>query len=231
MSTKKCKHCQSEIDSKAKICPVCKKKQGGKLKYILIGAAAILILAALINGGDDEPKLIEAPKDNNNVQQNNETSNTDNKNSDSTDQVLKPTTAATPIPDKNTFSTGETAELKDVRVTLVAVTESSGSQYNKPAEGNVFALAEFEIENNSDKDITVSSIMSFEAYSDGYSTSQSIAALLERGDKNQLDGKIASGKKMKGVIGYELPKDWAELEIHFTPDFWSDKAIVFIASK
>ena len=114
---------------------------------------------------------------------------------------------------------------------MVGVTESAGSQFNKPAEGNVFALAEFEIENNSNKEITVSSIMSFEAYSDGYSTSQSISALLEKGDKNQLDGTIASGKKMKGIIGYEISKDWAELEIHFTPDFWSDKAIVFIANK
>jgi hypothetical protein len=95
----------------------------------------------------------------------------------------------------------------------------------------VFALAEFEIENNSDKDITVSSIMSFEAYSDGYSTSTSIAALLEKGDKGQLDGNIAPGNKMKGVIGYELSKDWSELEIHFTPNFWTDKAIVFIATK
>ena len=30
--TKICKHCQSEIPKKAKICPNCRKKQGGKLK-------------------------------------------------------------------------------------------------------------------------------------------------------------------------------------------------------
>ena len=34
--TKKCKHCKSDIDKKAKICPVCKKKQGGALKFVLI---------------------------------------------------------------------------------------------------------------------------------------------------------------------------------------------------
>ena len=27
--TKKCKYCQSDIPKKAKVCPVCKKKQGG----------------------------------------------------------------------------------------------------------------------------------------------------------------------------------------------------------
>ena len=30
--TKVCKYCKSEIDAKAKICPNCRKKQGGKLK-------------------------------------------------------------------------------------------------------------------------------------------------------------------------------------------------------
>lgn len=54
-------------------------------------------------------------------------------------------------------------------------------------------------------------------------------ALLEKGDKNQLDGTVAPGKKMNGVIGYEVPADWKELEINFTPDFWSNKDISFVA--
>lgn len=182
----------------------------------------------MASGGDDEPKLIDTPNSNNNEQNNNETP--DN-NTDDTKETASPTPTVTAVPEKTTFSAGETAELKDIRVTLVGVTESTGSQYNKPAEGKIFALAEFEIENNSDEEINVSSIMSFEAYSDGYTTSQSISALLERGDKNQLDGAIAPGKKMNGVIGYEISKDWSELEIHYTPDLWSDKAIVFIATK
>lgn len=46
--TKKCKYCQSEIDKKAKICPVCKKKQGGgKLKWIIIGVVAVIIIGAI----------------------------------------------------------------------------------------------------------------------------------------------------------------------------------------
>jgi|LSQX01.1.fsa_nt_gb cytoskeletal protein RodZ len=222
MTTKKCKHCQSEIDKKAKVCPVCKKKQGGILKFVIIGIIAIFIIGALVNGGDDEPKLIETPNGENdkqneetpngeNDEQNEETPN--NEEIDDTNDSSEPTATATPIPEKTSFSPGETAELKDIRVTLVGVTESEGSKYNNPADGNIFAFAEFEIENNSNEEITVSSIMSFEAYSDGYSISQSIAAILERDDKSQLDGKIASGKKMNGAIGYEMSEDWSELEI------------------
>ena len=55
-----------------------------------------------------------------------------------------------------------------------------------------------------------------------------MGALIEKGNKNQLDGAVAAGKKFNGVIGYEVPTDWKELEVRFTPDFWSGKDIVFI---
>lgn len=53
--TKKCKHCQSDIDAKAKICPVCKKKQGrnGCLAGILI--AIILVAGVSMCGNNDAP--------------------------------------------------------------------------------------------------------------------------------------------------------------------------------
>ena len=34
---------------------------------------------------------------------------------------------------------------------------------------------------------------------------------------------------MKGVVGYEIPADWAKLELVFTPDVWSGKTITFVA--
>jgi hypothetical protein len=54
---KNCKYCQSEIDGKAKICPICNKKQGGKLKFVIIGIVAIFILSALFGGGDEETEV------------------------------------------------------------------------------------------------------------------------------------------------------------------------------
>ena len=42
--TKICKHCQSEIPKKAKVCPNCRKKQGGKLKLIIIAIVVIGII-------------------------------------------------------------------------------------------------------------------------------------------------------------------------------------------
>lgn len=139
------------------------------------------------------------------------------------------TTAATTAT-TNGFAVGEAAQQKDVIVTLVGVTESTGSNFASPAEGNVFVLCEFNIENNSSKELSISSMLSFEAYCDDYACSFSFSALLAKEDKNQLDGTVAPGKKLNGVVGYEVPADWKELEVHFTPDVWFGKSMIFIAT-
>ena len=71
-------------------------------------------------------------------------------------------------------------------------------------------------------------MVSFDAYVDDYSTTISLGATASA-DKNQLDGTVAPGKKMNGIIGYEVTKEWEELEITFTPDVWSRDKIVFVA--
>ena len=53
--TKKCKHCQSDIDAKAKICPVCKKKQGGHGCLAGILVAIILVAGVSMCGNNDSP--------------------------------------------------------------------------------------------------------------------------------------------------------------------------------
>lgn len=81
--TKVCKHCQSEIPKKAKICPNCHKKQGGKLKWIVIVIFAMGIIGSLMDDGEEDKKRTESkPKQEASV----ETAKSDsksNKNSDS----------------------------------------------------------------------------------------------------------------------------------------------------
>ncbi|MDY3928024.1 MAG: DUF5067 domain-containing protein [Clostridia bacterium] len=74
-------------------------------------------------------------------------------------------------------------------------------------------------------------MLSYDAYCDDYVCTSGIAALLEKGNENQLDGTVAAGKKFNGVVGYEVPSEWKNIEIHFTPDFWSNKNFIFVAEK
>jgi len=215
--TKICKYCQTEIPKKAKVCPQCRKKQGGKLKWIIIAVLAIIIIGAVAGGGeDDKPHKVN---DDSSTQASNQSQG-------NVDESSKEKEAG-----KDTFSIGETAEMNNVEVTMLNYEESEGSEFNKPTEGNVFILAEFEISNNSDRELAISSVMSFEAYADDYALNYSFGAIMEKDGENQLDGSIAAGKKMKGIIGYEVPTDWKEIEIHFTDNVWSDNKFKFLIQK
>ncbi len=52
--TKICKYCKSEIPADAKICPNCRKKQGGIAKWIIIGVVVLIIIVAAAGSGDDK---------------------------------------------------------------------------------------------------------------------------------------------------------------------------------
>ena len=62
--TKVCKHCQTEIPKKAKVCPQCRKKQGGILKWMILVVVASGLIGALA-GGDSEEEATTS--DNTNV--------------------------------------------------------------------------------------------------------------------------------------------------------------------
>lgn len=202
-----CRSCGAEIAKSAVTCPHCgaRNKRKHVLLWVVLGVLALIIIGAASSGGS-EPAPAAAS---------------------STSAAAPKSESKAPV--KKTFGVGESAELKDIVVTLVSVEESSGSQFNQPTDGNVFVICEFEIENNSSSEITVSSLLSFAAYCDDYSLNFSLTALLENGNRNQLDGQIAAGKKMNGIIGYEVPIGWNELEIRFTPSFWSGNEIIFTA--
>jgi len=207
----KCKTCGEEIAKDAKICPKCGAKQKShKILGIVLAVLGILIILAVIGSSGDD----EGPK--------RATSNGNPQTSTSSEPTVEP--------DDEVFTVGDSVSLNDVVVTLVDVSESTGGNYMTPSDGKVFVICEFEIENNSKKDIGVSSMLSFEAYIDDYSTSMNLSAVLSS-NKDQLDGAVAAGKKMNGVIGYEADSDWKTIEIRFTPDFWSGKEIMFTYSK
>lgn len=217
-----CKACGAEIAKNAKNCPSCGAKNKKKSTiFIIIGAIVLLFIIIGVSGNSDEPQKIDTNSADTTITENN------NSEADTTEKNVDTSNTET---DKNEFHIGETAEFRDVCATLISVNESFGSDFNTPTDGNIFLICEFEITNNSDSEINVSSILSFEAYCDDYSCNYSLGATIDKGDKNQLDGTVAPGKKLNGIIGYEVPEDWENIEIHFTPNVWSDKDMVFIAN-
>lgn len=55
MSTKmkQCKTCGTELDKGAKICPKCGKKQGRKIKFVVVAIIVIVIICVIAGSGSD----------------------------------------------------------------------------------------------------------------------------------------------------------------------------------
>lgn len=213
----KCKTCGADIAKSAKACPSCGAKQKKVSVALIIGIVVLALVVIGIAGGDGD----EGPSQVGSV------GDTPSSNSQGTSQSSGQS-SVTDVPD--VFQVGDIVALNDVNVTLLGVTESAGQQFLAPTDGNVFVLFEFDIDNQSDSEIAISSMLSFEAYFDDYAASISISAISASG-QNQLDGSVAAGKKMTGVVGYEAPADWSEAEVRFTPNFWNGQEIVFEYTK
>ena len=131
------------------------------------------------------------------------------------------------------YGPGDTVDCNGVRITFCGVNETMGSEYLRPGENKIFALAEFEIENNTTQQINISSVFGSDAYCDDYLVQESISAdIADPQGRAGLSGSIAPGKKLRGIIGYELPSQWQVLEIRIRTDWWkgsSSDAVIFVA--
>lgn len=210
-TVKQCKHCKSEIPYDAKVCPVCRKKQGapGCLIVVLVVVVLVVIAALAGSGESNTPQKVESTS--------------------STSQAASQSSEAQP--EQTVFTVGDTVELNGVKTTLLSAEEYPGKQYMMPTDGNVFLVCQFEIENDSSEEINVSSMVSFNAYCDDYSVSLSITGEMLEDSWKSLDGTVAPGKKINGVIAYEVPQDWQKMEISYTPSFWSGHDVQFEINK
>lgn len=208
VETKICKHCQSEIPKKAKVCPNCRKKQGGKVKWIVIVILVIAVLASVFGGNDSE----EATKTGEvAAKTESKDSNTDSKEEETSEEV------------DNTFKVGDVVETPDLKITYISAEEyQSDNQYEQPKDGYTYYRMEFEFENIGDVDQTVSSVASWDCYADGYAMDAQYFW------DDTIDATMSPGKKATGAVYYEVPEDAKEITLEYETNFWSQNKIVFI---
>lgn len=231
MALTKCTECGKEISEKATVCPNCgapigfneptpkktmpvkEKKKGSCLKTVLGVLIAFIVILFLIGscGSDEEVKDVTSESSNNAKIQEDIDTNVE----------------------KTTFQVGEVAEYKDVQVSVLSYEESSGNNWGTPEDGNVFVFLNVEITNNSDEEIGVSSLVSFDEYCDDYKLDYSSNAFMALSTENmqQLDGSIATGKKMNGYLCVEVPTDWETIEIYYKDNVWLGSDFKFVITK
>lgn len=198
-----CKACSKEIASNAKSCPGCGAKNSKPFyKKIWFWIVAVIIVAGIGGAGSDEPKVVsegdESTIETSQIQQNN------------TSKV-------------KTFKIGDVIELNDFRITVNGIRTSNGSQFIKPSEGNEYLYVDATVENISNEEQTVSSVMMFKVVDqDGRAMNQSIVD-----DANgQLDGTVGAGRKISGEYVVEVPTGATGLELQFDSSLIGNQIIV-----
>lgn len=147
-----------------------------------------------------------------------------------TSQELAPIPDPTPAlaPAGNTIGGAQT--INNITLQLTGVRRNTGGKYFTPENGCEFLIFEFDIKNNSSDEVTISSIMSFAAYIDGYRMPLNLGAIVEDGGI-QMDASLPAGKSILGIVAYEVPSDWSEAEIDFIPGYWDGPSVAFTVSR
>ncbi len=104
-----------------------------------------------------------------------------------------------------------------VSLTVLSMKQTKGSSYSKADDGKIFVLLELQIENNTNKAVSINSTFGFEAICDDYSVDYSFSADMNT-DNALSTTDLKPGRKLKGWKGFEVPENWHEIIMTFEPD-------------
>ncbi len=128
------------------------------------------------------------------------------------------------------FGLNETAVFDTLKVTALEMKETNGEEFFEPEAGNKFVGVKFEVENISEEEQTISTLLLFEGYVDDVKCEYSFNAACAFSD-GTLDGDIAPGKKLVGWYALEVPTGWQEIELDVQSNWLSDSEAKFIFEK
>lgn len=184
-----------------------------KKKWWIIIAVVVVIIVAANQGNSDNSGTDSNPK----KISGSDNSSDKNKNSASSDKKEEDTTLQT------TFVKGDVIKTSDLKVTYLDCGEYTDyNEFSKPADGKKVVFATFEFENISKSDQYVSSF-SFSCYADGYDCESYFSS-----DKESLDATLSSGKKTKGTVLFEVPKDAKEVSIEYDVNYFTSNKLTFV---
>lgn len=119
---------------------------------------------------------------------------------------------------------GKAYENSEIKLSYVAL-DNNYTNYDSysgvKGENKIIRLT-FEAENLKKSDLYITSY-DFECYADGYSVDSFIWAK----DNDILSATLSPGKKTKGSVYFEVPKESNEIIVEYEVDWLSNKKIIF----
>lgn len=197
-TTKICKHCKTEIAYDAKVCPQCRKKQGGKLKWIIIAVVLFAFLGAL--GGGEEDNALQ-----NNTDTTSEITNNNN----------EETTTENDVDQKENEKLFEYGDMK---------VEFLEYKIEEDAAGTQCLVLYFNFTNNEDDSYAFGYTFDVNVFQDGVELEPTYFHVndeTENGDK-----EIKTGVTLTVAEQFELKEVSGNIEIEIEPfNIWSDRTL------
>lgn len=203
---KPCKHCKTMIPKGAKVCPNCRKKQGGIGKWVVIAAVVVVIIAAVAGGSGGKSEKVKKTGSSGNSARTTEPSGGVEEHS-------------------NKFNAGDVAETDDLKITFISAEKwKPDNEFTKPKDGCEFWRFELKFENISDSDQTISTMLNWECFADNAKADQSWV----EDDSQQLDATLSAGRSAQGALYFEVPKGSKSIELEYDINFWGNDKIIFV---
>ena len=125
---------------------------------------------------------------------------------------------------ENVFQVGDVVETDSLKITFISAGQyQEENEYLQPKEGYEYWRFEFNFENISDVDQTVSSMMDWECYANNQKVDQTWI-----GDDSGLDATLSSGRTTQGSVFFEVPVGAESIELEYDINFWKNDKIIFV---
>lgn len=220
--TKMCKHCQTEIPKKAKICPNCRKKQGGIAKWIAIAVVILAIIGAAAGGGEGEQneqkQSAKIEEKENESKESGKAEKTEPKSDKEESEEEN---------ENNELKVGDSFEKSGLKITINdASLEYSdySDEYGlyTPADGMKYIMVSFTFENTGNSDAYVS-IYDFNCYADNTACEQAYLP----DDSDFINTNLSSGRNISFQTYYSVPVNAQSIELEYETNIWSgEKAVI-----
>ena len=210
-ATKVCKYCQTEIPKKAKVCPNCRKKQGGIGKWIVIAVVVFLIIGVAGGASDDDGT---ASSGNTGTTNNSNTTNNDSGKDTETENV-----------DSNVIKAGDSFEVDGLKITVNSCNLNYTDYEDEygwyaPEDGMKYISVSFTYENNDDTD-KYASIYDYDCYADGTLCEETYYF---SGDF--INANLSSGRNVSFETFYVIPEDAQKIELEYTENVWTSEKVI-----
>lgn len=136
--------------------------------------------------------------------------------------------AAAPSTTDIVYQIGDQVKSGDFVFSVNEVRRDTGSGFIKPDDGNVYLIPNVTIENQSVKEVNISTLLQM-YIKDG--EGNKYTPTLTQDSTGKVDGELLAGEKVKGDVGFEVPANAKELYFYYEASWLTGKTIKVKLSK